>query len=52
MEIASLVTLIINTLLTGVLGVAALLIARAAHRVSEELEEINDELDKDEAESS
>lgn len=52
MEIAALVTLIVNTVLTGVLGVGALLIARAAHRVSEELEEINEELDKDEAESS
>lgn len=45
MELAGLITLIVNTILTGVLGVAALLVARG-------LDELNEELDDDEEETT
>lgn len=43
MEIASLVTLVINTILTGVLGLAALRLRASLEDIGEELEEMNEE---------
>lgn len=48
MEIASLVTLVINTLLTGVLGFAALRLRASLEDIGEELEELNDDEDDSE----
>lgn len=47
LEIASLVTLVINTLLTGVLGFAALRLHASLEDIGEELEELNDEDETD-----